>query len=217
MPGSDYIPKNDTAFLNWVSSFTAVIIGYFTPLGLTGACTTAIEAAQSDFGAAVGLQSQKQLEAQGAVEAKKAARTALEQAVRPLVRQINNHPGMTNQMRAELGLNVPGGSGGLAFGAGPEVPSMFLETKPGQVIVHFGTDASNEQHNGKPAWARGCMIYRKKANEADFSMIAFDTASPYVDMVPGNAVDVTYKVTYRGTKETNLGPMSPEQTIAAGG
>ncbi|MCL6629647.1 MAG: hypothetical protein K6U00_08625, partial [Armatimonadetes bacterium] len=94
---------------------------------------------------------------------------------------------------------------------------LFLETKPGQVIVHFGTDASNELHNGKPSWARGCNIYRKKAGESGFTMIAFDTASPYVDTITGSAVDVTYKVAYRGTKETDIGPMSPEQTIAAGG
>ena len=85
------------------------------------------------------------------------------------------------------------------------------------MIVHFGTDANNEQHNGKPAWARGCNIYRKKPEEADFTLIAFDTASPYVDGVSGTAVDCTYKVCYRATRENDLGPMSPEQTIAAGG
>ena len=39
----------------------------------------------------------------------------------------------------------------------------------------------------------------------------------YVDTVASSAVDATYKVAYRGTHEDDLGPMSPEQTIAAGG
>lgn len=149
------------------------------------------------------------------MEYKKTQRDAHEALIRPMVRRIQNHPRMTNQLRGSLGITIPS-SPQIPTGAGNDVPSLFLETKPGQVIVHFGTDASNEQHNGKPGWARGCFIYRKKSSESDFSMIAYDTVSPYVDTVSGSAVDATYWVAHRGTQENDIGPMSAEQTIAAG-
>lgn len=57
---------------------------------------------------------------------------------------------------------------------------MALETRPGQVILHFGTTPGNERTNGKPLWARGANIYRKKAVSPAFSLLAFDSASPYI-------------------------------------
>ncbi len=212
-----YLPKNDAEFVNWATNFTNMLPANMAAVGLVQADVDPIEAQMTAFSLAVTDQIGKQAMARAAVEDKKTQRDALEALVRPLVRRIQNHPGMTDELRGILGLTIP--SGGMQFptAAGSDVPSVFLETKPGQVIVHFGTDASNEQHNGKPSWARGCQIYRKKAGESDFSMIAYDTASPYVDTVSGTAVDATYKVAYRGTRETDLGPMSPEMTIAAGG
>ena len=102
-------------------------------------------------------------------------------------------------------------------GVRTDIPGMVLGLRPGEVIVHFGTDAGNEQQNGKPAWATGCNIYRKKGIETEYSLIAFDTASPHIDHITGGAVNVSYKVTYRGVRVTDEGGMSPEQTVAAGG
>ena len=99
---------------------------------------------------------------------------------------------------------------------GAEVPGLVLDLKPGQVIVHFGTNPGDEQSNGKPVWAAGCNVYRKKAGETAFALLAFDTASPYVDSVTGAAANYAYKVAYRGVREGDEGAASPEQTVAAG-
>ena len=89
-------------------------------------------------------------------------------------------------------------------------------TKPGQVIVHFGTNPDNELRNGKPAWAIGVNIYRKLAGETTFTLIAMDTSSPYTDHLPPGTV-VTYKLAYRGIRETDICPMAPEETVTVGG
>jgi hypothetical protein len=217
MPAVDYVPKNDSEFVDWMENFVTVLNLNMAMVGLVAADVAPVDTANGLYSVAVTTQIQQQALAKSAVENKKTQRDALEDALRPLVRRIQNHPGMTNQLRGLLGITVMNDGGQQPAGAGIDVPSMFLETKPGQVIVHFGTDASNELHNGKPSWARGCVIWRKKTGESDFSMIAFDTASPYVDTVSGSAVDATYKVAYRGTDENDLGPMSTEQMIAAGG
>jgi hypothetical protein len=83
---------------------------------------------------------------------------------------------------------------------------MVLEMQPGQVVVHFGTTPGNELTNGKPDWALGCNIYRKRGAETDFTLIAYDAASPYVDTSTGAAGAVAYRV----------GAVSPAQTVAAG-
>ena len=69
--------------------------------------------------------------------------------------------------------------------------------------------------NGKPAWAKECNIHRKKAGETEWKLFALDTSSPYVDTITGPAISVSYRMAYRGTKETDIGPMSPEQSVAA--
>ncbi len=215
MPGTKYIPVSDSEFVTWAVNFADVLNTNMGVVGLVAADLVPLTSAQDSFSGAVTNQIQQQALAKSAIELKKTQRAAFEAVLRPLVRRIQNHPGMGNQLRGMLGITVP--SEHTSSSVGVDVPSVFLETKPGQVIVHFGTDASNELHNGKPDWARGCVIWRKTTGESDFHMIAYDTSSPYVDTVSGPAVDATYKVAYRATRESDIGAFSPEQTVAAGG
>jgi len=215
MSNVNYIPSGDSEFVDWMENFVTNLSINMAMVGLVQTDIDPVISAQGSFSTALTTQITQQALAKGAVESKKTEREGLEATLRPLVQRIQKHPGMTDQLRGLLGITIP--SERTTSSVGPDVPSMFLETKPGQVVVHFGTDASNEQHNGKPDWARGCFIYRKKSGESDFTMIAYDTASPYVDTVTGPAVDAAYKVAYRGTRETDIGAFCPEQTVAAGG
>jgi hypothetical protein len=214
----DYIPSNDAEFESWMTNFTASLTpALLADFGMDPMEITTMLNGFQMFKTDLAAHVAQRAGARAAVAKKNDSRDTLEDLLRPFVRRINNHPAMTDTLRLELGLNPRDSQARARASAGDEVPGLFLETKPGQVIIHFGTDATNELHNGKPDWAFGCSIYRKKAGESAFSLIAFDTASPYVDSVTGAAVDVTYKVAYRGRGEDEHGPVSPEQTIAAGG
>lgn len=213
--GKDFLPVSDTELQAWITNFVTVLNINLATVGLVAADVTPITTAQTNFNTAVVDQVTKEAAFRQSVAAKKTRRTQIEQALRPLIRRIQNHPGMTDGLRANLGVTVPDRAPSRRQ-VGPEVPGLALEMKPGQVIVHFGTDPTNEQHNGKPAWALGCNIYRRKATETTYTMIAFDTASPYVDTVSGAAVNVSYRVAYRGVRTTDEGASSPEQTVAAG-
>ena len=196
MPSSrDYVPVNDAELNHWVANFRSAIAPLLAEVGLVPANIQPLTNTHDGFDGALTDWVAKQAAARSSLESKKLRRRELEETLRPLVRQINNHTGMTNEIRALLGLHIPSVRQRRIM-AGSDVPGMFLETRQGMVIVHFGTDPSNEQINGKPAWARGCNIYRKRADESEFGLIAFDMASPYVDMVNGPAVDVTYPCTY---------------------
>jgi len=217
MPSNeDYIDPNDAVFIAWSANFFTVLNTNIAAVGLVAGDVTPVSNARDLFSVAYTDQVAKEAAATAAVALKRTRRTTYVPQLRALVKRIQAHPGMTDSLRGQLGVTVPKRTR-TRRGVGSEVPGVVLEPKPGQVIIHFGDNPGNEQTNGKPAWAAGCNIYRKFPEDFDFVLIAFDTASPYVDTIKGAARDVSYKVAYRGIRASDEGARSPEQTIAAGG
>ena len=217
MPSNeDYIDPNDAVFVAWSANFFTVLNANLAAVGLVAGDVTPVSTARDAFSLAYTDQVAKEAAATAAVALKRTRRTTYVPQLRALVKRVQAHPGMTDALRGQLGVTVPKRTR-TRRGVGAEVPGVVLEPKPGQVIIHFGDNPGNEQTNGKPAWAAGCNIYRKKQGETAFTLIAFDTASPYVDHVTGSAVNVAYQVAYRGIRATDEGAPSPEQTVAAGG
>lgn len=212
----NYYPANDEQLDSWMANFLTVLNAHLAQVGLVLTDIEDLQAADATFGTSLGVHVAKQADAQSATATKNANRAAMLDLLRPLVQRINHHPGMDDGLRAALGLKVPTGMRTISA-AGEEVPDIYLESKPGRIIVHFGTDPSNEQYNGKPSWARGCNIYRKKTGEADYQFIVFETASPFIDTITGPASDYTYVVQYRGTKSTVVGGPSSPMSIASSG
>ena len=215
MPKKDYVPTNDNDLNAWIVNFNTVLNANLATLGLVAADITTLSSTTSAFSASITTAITAEAAYRQAVENKKTRRAALEIALRAMVKRVNGHPGMTDAIRAQLGITVPDRIPSR-HGVGPEVPVVELELKPGQVVVHFGTTPGNELTNGKPAWAIGCNIYRKKASDADWTLIAFDTASPYVDTITGPAANYQYRVAYRGTRATDEGASSVQSTVATG-
>jgi hypothetical protein len=98
-----------------------------------------------------------------------------------------------------------------------------LEVDAGRVVVHFGTNPDDERRNSKPAWALGANIYIKAEDEDEYRLLAFDTASPCVweyrgaPGCRGTACRALTRVAYRGTREQDVGMLSPEETVSVGG
>jgi hypothetical protein len=182
---------------------------------LVAADVTALAAAITAFNAAVVDQIAKKNAFDAAVATKNLAKVALLLLLRPFIRQVNNHPGMTDTLRQDLGLPTPDRVP-TRRGVGPEIPGVSLEIRHGQVVIHFGTNPDNEVLNGKPVWALGVNIYRQLAGETGFSLIAMDTGSPYTDNLPAGTV-ATYKLAYRGIRESDVGAQSIAETVTVGG
>ncbi len=219
MPSNeDYIDPNDAVFIAWSANFFTVLNANLAAVGLIAGDVTPVFTARDSFSLAYTDQVAKEAAATAAVALKRTRRITYVPQLRALVKRIQAHPGMTDSLRGQLGITVPKRTR-TRRGVGAEVPGVVLEPKPGQVIVHFGDNPGNEQTNGKPAWAAGCNIYRKVGQDklAEWELIAFDTASPYVDTIKGAARDVSYKAAYRGIRASDEGASSPEQTVAAGG
>ena len=213
-----YIPANDAEFANFLTNFLTVLnAGNLPATGLTAPEIVPLTAATTAFDAAVTDKIAKEKAFRAAVGVKDTRRDAVEAILRTLVNRIQVAPGVTDGLRLQLDIPVRGATEGTGDAPRTEVPNVVLEAVPGRVVVHWGTNAANEQLNGKPRWARGANIYRKKTGETQYVLVGFDTASPFVDKVPGAAVTASYKVAYRGTREDDESPFSPEQSVAAGG
>jgi hypothetical protein len=213
----DYVPKKDSDFKAWLSKLVTALDAHKAEFGLLDADLAPLVSAESDFEAAIADHALKQRDARAATARKDSMREAAEEALRPLIRMVNNHKAMTNTLRVGMGLRARSGVHSTPGLVGDEIPSIFLETQPGAVIVHFGTHPTNEYMNGKPSWARGCNIYRKKAGEDGFPLLNFETASPYIDEITGPPAAYTYCVQYRGTRASDVGASCIPETIAAGG
>jgi hypothetical protein len=210
-----YIPRNDAEFLAWMNNFLTVLNANLATFGLTAADLTPLTNARNDFQTKLGNFQTAETAYRAASEAKKTARLAAEPLFRQMAQRINRHPAMTNALRAQLGLTVP--KPRQRRGVGPEIPGVRLEVDAGRVVVHFGTNPDDETRNGKPDWAIGANIYIKAEDEADYRLLAFDTASPYVWEYRGAPKRFSFRVAYRGVRERDEGTLSPEETVSVGG
>ena len=120
-----YIPNNDQEFDAWLGNFLTVLHSHSQQVGLGASDLDDLDTVKDDFDAALTTYVTKRGAAQSAGAAKNTCRTTAESLLRPLVQRINHHPGMTDELRAALGLNLPG-SGASTQGVGPEIPDIFL-------------------------------------------------------------------------------------------
>jgi hypothetical protein len=213
----DYVPANDADLALWLYNLIAGLNNHLIELGLVAADLTPLEDDYTAFSGSVTTLGTQRIAFGAAMNNKKALKTAVEATVRPLVQRVQLAPGMTDEIRGELQIPVRGSGVHTAGAMPPDVPKLYLETEPGTVWVHFGTEPANERINGKPAGVKGCNIWRMKAGETSYSLLAFETASPYEDTIDGNGSDYTYVVQYRGTRAKDTGQSSIAGTIAARG
>lgn len=213
---SDFVPRNDKELSDWMENFLTVLTPDLAVFQLEPADIALLETVSMAFTANVAAYEAAKLVLTGKSATKKSSRKSVEMYLRPLVRRINNHPAMNEDMRANLGLKPKN----LVQETPPIsdlVPEIYLEMFSGGVVVHWGPNPQNENRNGRPAGVKGVNIYRKKAGEADFQMLAHTTRSPYRDYVTGDAADYTYVARYYGTKVADMSMPSVAETIAARG
>jgi hypothetical protein len=196
-------------------NFISVLNANLATFGLVAADLTPLTNARNDFQTKLGNFQTAETAFRTASEAKKTSRNTAEPLFRQMAQRINRHPAMTNALRAQLRLTVP--KPRQRRGVGPEIPGVRLEVDAGRVVVHFGTNPDDETRNGKPDWAIGANIYIKAEDEADYRLLAFDTASPYVWEYRGAPKRFSFRVAYRGVRERDEGTLSPEETVSVGG
>jgi len=203
---SDLVKRADLEFVAQLKIFAEKLPNYQMALGLTAAQTEAVNA-DDDFMAFVILSNQAaDGYKQGWTELKDLARTGtgntpitsfpitagpalppitpvapgIEARFRALVGQIKASPAYTQAMGEDLGIVADSSSTALTK------PVLTVKMVGAEAVIGFKKLSSD-----------GIKLYSKRGAESDFSFLAVDTRSPYVDNRPNLVPGTTEKRTYQ--------------------
>ena len=190
----DYLALSDGDFDTWEENFNNQIGALAAAVGVdpaqVAAITTEIATHRSLYSAADAAKNA----AQAAVGTARARRKTTTGMVRPLVRQIKAHPGYTENIGETL--DIIGPDEGIDWD--DEIPTLAVKLVGGNIVIEFNKKKSD-----------GVKIYSKQGNQTEFTFLALDTESPYVDNRP--------KLAASGANPAPPNPGSPSPTPAAQG
>ena len=202
MPKTDYIPRPDNDYLIWHDRFKTNVLAQAATFGLVAGDTTPITTDNTDIHTKVTNLNSTAAVARQAVADKNLSRAAADKHARALVKRIKAHPAYTVALGNLLGI------------IGAEDTTDLTTAKPtltgadqtgGVVELDFDKSLSD-----------GVNIYGKRGTEPDFTFLARDTASPYVDNRPllaaGKPELREYKAVYVQSDE-EIGLFSDEVVV----
>lgn len=106
MASRDYIPSKEGDIIPWMENFIAVANANLPALGLVALDITTITGKKTDYSTKLNAATAKQAESKAATEAKNMSKTGLIDNARALARQIQARPGVPDNLKEQLGLNV---------------------------------------------------------------------------------------------------------------
>jgi len=211
----DFIPTNHDDFLTKLNQFITWLEANGAARGFSAAEIAAIKTVRDTVTGNLPVKKNADTAAVAANAALVTSEGQVESLWRPYGGRIQKHQDTTNEDRVDAGLTVPKATRTRRV-VGSDVPDVIVEVGVGKIIVHWGTDPSNEARNKKPGWAVGVNIYLSINNGPEF-LAAFDEASPYVHALAGPPVTITVRAAYRAPGEGQIGSKSAAVTVSAGG
>jgi len=212
---ADFIPQNHDEFKTKLEQFEAWLVANGPAWGFSAAEITDFTAKKNTVVSKLAAKRTADTAANVANANLDTAEKAVAVPWRSSAKRIQAHPNTTDPIRVAAGLTVPDTTPTPKL-VGPEVPGVHLVPGVGKIVIHWGTNPTNEQINTKPAWASGANIYIS-INNGPEQLVGFDQASPFKYIVTGPAASFTVRAAYRATKEDAIGTKSAPVTVSAGG
>lgn len=186
MTRKDFVPQKDADYATFLDNLKTQSALTGTTYGLVAADVTAIAADNTDFHAKLTAVNSTALAAKNAVTAKNLSRVLSEARARALIRRIKASAAYTPAVGDTYGIN------------GPEDSLDLHASQPkltGEALVNG--HAQIKFTNPK---LQGVFIYSKRGTETQFTLLALDTESPYVDnrnlLVAGQPEQRYYQAVY---------------------
>lgn len=107
MANTQYLPAKEADLVGWAQNFATVFAANPTSVGQTAAVATQMTTKTNSFVSAMTAWTEPATRTPIALETKRAAKSAMIDFVRPLVRQIQAFPGLTDAQRASLRITIP--------------------------------------------------------------------------------------------------------------
>ncbi|MCX6153734.1 MAG: fibronectin type III domain-containing protein [Candidatus Kapabacteria bacterium] len=195
---TDYIPKPDPNFQDWLGNFITVANANLVALGLLSTEMTQLSTDKSDFDTAITDNETKRAAAKAATERKKVVRGTAETYARALVKRIQAKVGVPTELKAQLQITVPGSTP-------PTPPIPFPPMDLVANVVGSGTYELTWKRNGNSTntlFAIEAII----GGSHDWVGVITTSKTSYIHQgnIPG--VKIIYQV--RAQKGTTFGPPS---------
>jgi len=180
----DSIPPADADFNNWVNPFSAYVGLHHATLGVDTSAITLMGMALAAWTPAYAAIQNPDTTTPPAIRSKNEARAALETILRPLIRQIQAYPAVTDDMRTSMGLHIRDTTHTPAPVPATAPLAKVDTSRRLSHIIDF-RDAAAPQRRARPAGVHGCEIWSKvggpaPASISDLAYVATDTATPYL-------------------------------------
>jgi hypothetical protein len=166
---SDYMPKRDGDLENWEENFKAKLGIHGSTVGLTPAEITISQGKIDSHLVSYSEMLSIKKTARAKVASNNKNKLEMRGNVRPLVQRIKNHPNYTEEIGKDLGIIAA------------EKSTDYNNVKP-KLKLSKGANGVTISYRKKTF--HGIKIYSKRGNEAEFSFLADDSISPYIDARP---------------------------------
>jgi hypothetical protein len=158
--GEHYMPRPDGDFVAWANHYYEAVKAFYDAQGFDPDLLTPLMKALETWNAQYPAHVKAQAAAEGARQAKDAARAALEKEVRPVTNFVQGYPKTTDADRAEMGITVRDTSPSPAP-APSSRPLALVES--GQRLTHQLrlVDESTPTRRARPAGVLGAEVWVK--------------------------------------------------------
>ena len=203
---ADYIPAKDGDLRTWLNNFSAACQARAGVLGLDPAELAEIADAAELFGDALELRAQLAAQAKGASAGKQNQRNASIQTARRFAQEFQKNPAVTDALRGELGLSIPGENPAPLR---PQVPTFLTA-----MAFSNGNHQLSWHRNGNVNGTQ-FIIEAQYGNAGLWEFVDVVTRTDYVhvDQIPGEMI--TYRVFAKRVNQRS--GHSNEATVYAGG
>jgi len=200
----DYLPARDLELNEWLENFIAVAGANLAALGLTNAEVNSVSIAQVSFEGNLADVNTAKKNYESAVEAKNTGKRVAVNLVRPLVKRIQAKAGVSNALKAQLGITVR-----------DTEPTPIEPVPPVNLIVTglpSGTNALDWKRGGNAPGTQFVVEYRMSdSNQWQMADVVTRTRYQHTNQRPGIAM--VYRV--RARRGTQVSEPSNEATVYA--
>ena len=154
---ADFLPTTDAGLLAFATPFSAKITAGPVPLGLTAANASALAAAVTDYSTKLADAQDPATRGEQTIFLKDQSKDSLKTLIRQFARQIQGTMTVTDAQRQDLGLPIRDTSPSPAEPISV-APALTVQDVFGHNVRVRVRDASG-QRRGRPANARGCVLY----------------------------------------------------------
>jgi hypothetical protein len=158
--GEHYMPRPDGDFSAWAQHYYDAVSKFYESQGFDQDLLSALKKALDTWNAQYPAHVAAQQRAEGARQAKDAARAALEKEVRPVTNFVQGWPKTTNADRAEMGITVRDTSPSPA--PAPTSRPLALVESPARLTHQLRlVDESTPTRRARPAGVLGAEVWVK--------------------------------------------------------